>query len=79
MNDRRQEPPRRAGPPAWPSRLMRVALAAGLVLVLGGCGVYSGSSGRVDEGIKRVAVQYLENLTPEPNLGVDLLSVQVHR
>ncbi len=37
-----------------------------------GCGVYSASSGRVDESIKRVAVQYLENNTAEPNLGVDL-------
>ncbi len=39
---------------------------------LSGCGVYSASSGRVDDSIKRVAVQYLENLTPEPNIGVDL-------
>lgn len=39
---------------------------------MGGCGVYSASSGRVDESIKRVAVQYLENSTAEPNLGVDL-------
>jgi hypothetical protein len=46
------------------------------ILLLGvpilGCGVYSASSGRVDEAIKRVAVQYLDNNTPEPNLGVDL-------
>ena len=48
-----------------------VALLATLVL-FSGCGVYSASSGRVDENIKRVAVQYLENLTAEPNLGVDL-------
>jgi len=51
-------------------------IAGGIVLLvavlLGGCGVYSGSSGRVDENIKMVAVQYLENLTPEPNLGVEL-------
>jgi len=37
-----------------------------------GCGVYSASSGRVDDSIKRVAVQYLENMTAEPNIGVDL-------
>ncbi len=43
----------------------------GLALVAG-CGVYSGTSGRVDDSIKRVAVQYLDNMTPEPNLGVDL-------
>lgn len=42
------------------------------LLMLGGCGVYSASSGRVDENLKRVHVQYLENLTSEPNLGVDL-------
>lgn len=46
------------------------ALAA--LAVLAGCGVYSASSGRVDENLKRVHVQYLENLTSEPNLGVDL-------
>ena len=41
-------------------------------LVLSGCGVYSASSGRVDESIKRVAVQYLENQTAEPGIEVDL-------
>lgn len=45
---------------------------------LAGCGVYSASSGRVDENLKRVAVQYLENLTPEPNLGVELTDVIVY-
>ncbi len=45
-----------------------------LVLVTGttGCGVYSASSGRVDENIKRVYVDYFENLTAQPNIGVDL-------
>ncbi len=47
------------------------ALAA-LVLLLGGCGVYSASSGRVDEAIQRVAVDYLENATAEPDLGVEI-------
>lgn len=42
-----------------------------------GCGVYSASSGRVDESIKRVAVQYLENLTPEPDIGVELTDIIV--
>ncbi len=49
--------------------------AFSLVLILGtciGCGVYSASSGRVDESIQRVAVRILENRTSEPNLGVDL-------
>jgi len=40
--------------------------------VAGGCGVYSASSGRVDESLKRIAVRYFENQTSEPNLGVDL-------
>lgn len=40
------------------------------VASLAGCGVYSASSGRVDESLKRVFVQYLENLTPEPDIGV---------
>lgn len=40
--------------------------------VVAGCGVYSASSGRVDENIKRVFVEYLENMTAEPNLGVDM-------
>ncbi len=43
-----------------------------MVSVLSGCGVYSASSGRVDENIKRVYVDYFENLTPQPNIGVDL-------
>lgn len=48
-------------------------LAAALLLgVLGGCGPYSASSGRVDQSIKRVAVEYLENRTQEPDLGIDL-------
>ncbi len=42
------------------------------MVYMGGCGVYSASPGRVDEGIKRVSVQYLENMTSEPNIGVDL-------
>ncbi len=55
-----------------------VLILVGLVLICGlfaGCGPYSASSGRVDESLKKVAVQYLENLTPEPNLGVELSDV----
>jgi len=56
---------RRAGIP--------LALGVALLAMLsGGCGVYSASSGRVDENIQRVYVDYLENMTPEPNLGVDI-------
>lgn len=58
-----------------------VLCLAGLVILCGlvtGCGVYSASSGRVDENLKKVAVQYLENLTPEPNLGVELSDVIIY-
>ena len=54
----------------------RRARAAALVLLVavaaGGCGPYSASSGRVDQSIKRVAVEYFENRTAEPDLGIDL-------
>jgi len=40
--------------------------------LLSGCGVYSSSSGRIDESIRRVTVPYLENLTAEPNIEVEL-------
>lgn len=45
-----------------------------LVLLVGcaGCGVYSASTGRVDESIQRVGVRYLENMTSEATIGVDL-------
>jgi len=51
---------------------VRTLVVAALLAGLAGCGVYSASTGRVEEGRKYVHVQYLENLTPEPNLGVDL-------
>lgn len=44
-----------------------------------GCGVYSASSGRVDENLKRVAIQYLENMTSEPNLGVEISDIIVDK
>lgn len=52
-------------------RAALVCILAG-VFAAAGCGVYSASSGRVDESLKRIAVQYFENQTAEPNLGVDL-------
>jgi len=61
---------RRFGQPIL--HLTALAIVANLLVSLIGCGVYSAASGRVDESIKRVTVQYLENMTPEPNLGVDL-------
>jgi len=54
--------------------IKKLLVFIGLLLSLNllGCGVYSASSGRVDDNIKRVYVEYLENMTPEPNLGVDI-------
>ncbi len=66
---------RRKNSPLVGMALLSLAGLAMFCLPLTGCGVYSASSGRVDENLKRVAVQYLENLTPEPNLGVELSDV----
>ncbi len=43
-----------------------------VLLALPGCGVYSTSSGRVDEARSRIAIPYLENVTAQPDLGVEL-------
>jgi hypothetical protein len=56
----------------WHLRNLTLAAVILLVTVQSGCSTYSASPGRVDENIKRVAVLYLENLTSEPNLDVDL-------
>ena len=61
--------PSSTGIPSWLVRTFGLLL---VVFFATGCGVYSGTSGRVDENIKRVTVQYLENLTPQPNLGVEV-------
>ena len=53
-------------------RDLAVLAAAALLVAAAGCGVYSASSGRVDESLKRVAVEYLENNTAEPELGVEI-------
>ena len=60
---------------AAPNVLLCLVGMSLVFLPLSGCSVYSASSGRVDENLKKVAVQYLENLTPEPNLGVELSDV----
>ena len=57
--------------------IIKIRVACVLILIFttwtcGGCGVYSVSSGRVDESIKRVAVPFLENRTAEPNLEIVL-------
>ncbi len=49
-----------------------------LLAVPGGCGVYSANTGRVDESMKLVAVRYLENMTAEPNIGVDLTDAIIY-
>ena len=51
---------------AW----LLLALAA--ALAAGGCGVYSAQSGRIDPSLRRVAVPYLENLSAEPNIEIEL-------
>lgn len=43
-----------------------------LPLGVGGCGVYTANSGRVDDSLKRVAVEYLENRTAEGDLGINV-------
>jgi len=52
-------------------RLATYLLCTALSALMG-CGVYTASKGRVDDNLKRVSVEYLENLTAEPSLGVDL-------
>ncbi len=54
------------------SRNALTIVGVAICLLAAGCGPYSASSGRVDESIRNVAVQYLENRTPEPDIGVDL-------
>jgi hypothetical protein len=48
-----------------------------LLLLLSGCGVYSTSSGRVDQARSRIAVPYLDNVTAQPGLGVELTDLIV--
>ncbi len=54
----------------------RVAVAAVamvlLAMLVAGCGIYTANSGRVDENRKRVFVAFLDNDTPEANIGVEL-------
>jgi hypothetical protein len=47
-------------------------LALSAVLFVAGCGVYTASTGRVDESLKHMSVRYLENNTAQPSIGVDL-------
>jgi hypothetical protein len=42
------------------------------LIIISGCGIYSASSGRVDDTIKKVSIPFLVNETAEPNIGIDL-------
>jgi hypothetical protein len=55
---------------------LAVALVA-IAWALSGCGVYSASSGRVDPSLRRVAVEYFENRTPEADLGIELAELVI--
>ena len=60
------------------SRTLRLSAVLLLsVFVLGGCGVYSASSGRVDQSIQRVSVEYFDNRTAEPDLGILLTDLLI--
>ena len=51
------------------------SLLGGLLVVaflLTGCGVYTASTGWVDDSLKHLSVRYLENMTAQPSIGVDL-------
>ena len=57
-----------------PRRRAPVLILLTVLIALGasGCGVYTASSGRVEESRKRVFVAFLENDTPEANIGAEL-------
>lgn len=54
------------------ARIPVLPIMALLLAGLTGCGVYSTTSGRIDDAIRRVSVPYLENQTAEPNIEVEL-------
>jgi len=55
------------------SNHLRLSAISTLVLAsLVGCGVYSTSTGRVDDSIRRITIPFLENRTAEPTIGIDL-------
>lgn len=56
---------------------MAGAASAILVFAAAGCGVYSASSGRVDQSIRRVAVEYFDNRTSEADLGIELAELVI--
>jgi len=55
--------------------MTKLLTSSGLIVVMllmAGCGVYSASSGRVDDSIRRVHIPFLENKTSEPTIGIEL-------
>ncbi len=53
-------------------RLRQLLALTVIGILLSGCGVYSASSGRVDDSIRRVHIPFLENKTSEPTIGIEL-------
>jgi len=53
-------------------KITALVLCLLFAVLIAGCGVYSANTGRVDESLQNVSIQYLENMTAEPNIGVDL-------
>jgi len=58
--------------PRNPERRHLLAGIAAVCWLAAGCGVYSTSSGRVDDSLRWVNVPYLENATAEPNIEIEL-------
>jgi outer membrane lipopolysaccharide assembly protein LptE/RlpB len=52
--------------------VLAVLAAVAAAGALGGCGIYATSSGRVRDAIRRVAVPYLDNLSAEPGIEIEL-------
>lgn len=63
--------------PAAASLRGALLLLLACVPLLGGCGVYSATSGRIDPSIRRVAVEFFENRTSEADLGIELAELVI--
>jgi len=58
-------------------RLALLCLAAAALAGTAGCGAYSTRSGRLDPSLRHVAVPFLENLSAEPGIEVELTDLIV--
>ncbi len=68
------------GRPAGAAGLQKAALAACWALIwvcMHGCGYYTATSGRVDQSIRQVAVEFFENRTAEADLGIQLAELVI--